>query len=77
MTDEVPLLKILLVGYGAQGKTSLLRRIIENKFQENTKATIGVDFGLKTIIYDGSHLKLQIWDTAGQETFGSVTPIYL
>ena len=38
--------------------------------------TIGVDFKIKTIEVDGKTIKLQIWDTAGQESFQSITKIF-
>ena len=43
------------------GKTSLMRRYVDDVFQEQTLTTIGVDFTIKTIVLDGSTVKLQIW----------------
>jgi small GTP-binding protein len=60
--------KILLLGDGAVGKTSLVHRYVEGQFKERYKATIGVDIFSKTI---GS-TELQIWDLSGQEHFVSV-----
>jgi len=67
------LLKILLVGEDACGKSSLLLRFIEDTFVPSTIATIGIDFKNKTILFDDCSLKLQIWDTAGQERFRTIT----
>jgi small GTP-binding protein len=77
MTDRVPLLKVVIAGDGTVGKTSLVRRYCEGKFQSARVATIGVDFytqrvriardtGQETVV------KLSIWDLAGQERFGVV-----
>lgn len=60
--------KILLLGDGAVGKTSLVHRYVENVFKSTYKATIGVDIFSKNI----SGTDLQIWDLSGQEHFVSV-----
>jgi len=62
--------KVLLLGNGAVGKTSLLYRFIENKFSANYNITIGVDFLTKEITFNGdSEAKLTVWDVAGQKKF--------
>nr|XP_039264389.1 ras-related protein Rab-7L1-like [Styela clava] len=69
--------KVLLIGDPAVGKTCFVHRFVNNTFQENYKATLGVDFALKTLkLEDGNSLKLQIWDIAGQEGFTSMTRVY-
>ncbi|OHT12106.1 Ras-related protein ORAB-1 [Tritrichomonas foetus] len=73
--DEQPL-KILVIGESAVGKSCLLLRYTDNKFQDTFMTTIGVDFKTKFIDIDGNHVKLQIWDTAGQEKFRSITKAY-
>jgi small GTP-binding protein len=70
------LLKILVIGESAVGKRCLLVRYTEDKFQEAFMATIGVDFKTKLITVHGTRVKLQIWDTAGQEKFRSITKAY-
>ncbi|KAJ5067349.1 ras-related protein rabd2a-like [Anaeramoeba ignava] len=70
------LLKILLVGDIAVGKSSLLLRFADDRFQDSYNPTIGVDFKIKTIEKDGQKIKLQIWDTAGQERFKTITSSY-
>lgn len=69
-------LKILVIGESAVGKSCLLLRYTDNRFQETFMTTIGVDFKTKFIDIDGNHVKLQIWDTAGQEKFRSITKAY-
>ena len=59
------------------GKSCLLLQFIDNRFKDSHDLTIGVDFGSKTIkLTDGTNVKVQIWDTAGQESFRSITRSY-
>lgn len=60
------LAKILVIGDGGVGKTSLITRFTDQKFVNSYTATIGVDFKSRLMEYDGRTVKLQIWDTAGQ-----------
>lgn len=70
-------LKIVLAGDSATGKTSLIRRYLNNKFDSDYVSTIGIDFGKKTILTpDNSYVQLHIWDTCGQERFDSVSSQY-
>jgi len=57
----------------AVGKSCLLLRFTDNRFQAQHDLTIGVEFGSRTIMIDQNQVKLQIWDTAGQEKFRSIT----
>ena len=59
------------------GKSCILLQFLENTFKPNHEATIGVEFGTRIIEVDGGQqLKLQVWDTAGQEAFKSITRSY-
>ena len=69
--------KITLLGDSSVGKTCLLEQFSDNKFSENTKNTVGVDFKILTLNCSGFIFKVQIWDTAGQERFKSITSNYL
>ena len=65
--------KILLLGDGAVGKTSLVHRFVEGVFEERYKATIGVDIFSKSVTTDsGSAIELQLWDLSGQAHFSAV-----
>lgn len=58
--------KFIVIGDTSVGKTSLIGRLIENKFDTNHEFTVGVEFASKNIVINGKTIKLQIWDTAGQ-----------
>ena len=68
--------RIIIVGDTGVGKSCLLLRLSENKFNEQHNVTIGVEFGTKLMRIDNSPVKLQIWDTAGQESFRSITKTF-
>lgn len=69
--------KIILIGDSGTGKTSLINRYINNKFDSKYQCTIGVDFLMKKItLEDQTPIKLQIWDTAGMEKYKQITSTY-
>eukprot|EP00922_Rhytidocystis_sp_ex-Travisia-forbesii_P037537 GHVS01055947.1.p1 GENE.GHVS01055947.1~~GHVS01055947.1.p1 ORF type:complete len:253 (-),score=33.60 GHVS01055947.1:282-1040(-) len=70
------LVKLLLLGDSAVGKSSLLMRFCEQRFDNSFVLTIGVDFKTKVVQSGDKKLKLQVWDTAGQERFRTITPAY-
>jgi small GTP-binding protein len=70
-TQVFPIVKVVIAGDGAVGKTSLIRRYCTGMFQESRIMTIGVDFQIKIVEVDGKPIKLSIWDVAGQERFGA------
>lgn len=70
-------LKFNLLGDSSVGKTSLLGRYIGKEFESNYVPSIGMDFTSKNIEINGKTIKLAIWDTAGQESFKSLTKTYL
>ena len=75
--DACRIYKILLLGDSAVGKSCLLLRYCDEKFQDLHLATIGLDFRLKTIYLENKKkIKVQIWDTAGQDRFLAITKNY-
>lgn len=70
------LFKYIIVGDTAVGKSCLLLQFTDKRFQPLHDLTIGVEFGSRTVTIGGSQVKLQIWDTAGQEKFRSITRSY-
>lgn len=70
------LFRYIIVGDMAVGKSCLLLQFTDNKFRHQHELTIGVEFGAKTIELEGKLIKIQIWDTAGQEAFQAITRTY-
>nr|QBH73296.1 putative ras-related protein Rab-2A [Franklinothrips vespiformis] len=70
------LFKYIIIGDTAVGKSCLLLQFTDKRFQPVHDLTIGVEFGARMITIDGKQIKLQIWDTAGQEAFRSITRSY-
>jgi len=68
--------KLVLLGETCVGKTSLLIRFADDGYSEFHITTIGVDFRYRTVECEGKNVKLQIWDTAGQEKFRTIIPAY-
>ncbi|XP_064335010.1 EF-hand calcium-binding domain-containing protein 4B isoform X2 [Camelus dromedarius] len=67
------LFKIVFVGNSAVGKTSFLGRLCDGSFSPGSAATVGIDYRVKTVCVDDSHVALQLWDTAGQERYRCIT----
>ena len=75
--QEPPLYKILLLGDSTVGKTCFLLRYTDDTFLDMHMATIGLDYRLKTMILDDHKIvKIQLWDTAGQDKFRAITRNY-
>ena len=68
--------KIVIIGDSGVGKTSLMNIFLGNEFNSQQQITIGVDYGIKKINLRENEIKLQIWDTAGQEVFRSISKSY-
>ena len=68
--------KLIIIGDTGVGKSCLLSRVMDNEFKEEHNVTIGVEFGSFVVKIDSKIVKLQIWDTAGQESFRSITRIF-
>jgi len=69
-------IKVVIVGNGAVGKSSMIQRYCKGIFTRNYKKTIGVDFLEKHITASGEDVRLMLWDTAGQEEFDAITKAY-
>lgn len=70
------LFKYIIIGDTGVGKSCLLLQFTDKRFQPVHDLTIGVEFGARMINIEGKQIKLQIWDTAGQESFRSITRSY-
>ena len=72
--DIDALFKTIIIGDTGVGKSCLLARLISKEFSEDHNVTIGVEFGNFSMLFkEKLNVKLQIWDTAGQEAFRSIT----
>ena len=69
-------MKLVLVGDSNVGKTNIVSRFVRNRFSSETRNTIGVDFSSISLDIDGKAVKVQIWDTAGQEKYKAITNSY-
>ena len=68
--------KVVLLGDTGVGKSSLVLRFVTNSFKSYSESTIGASFMRKIMSVDGNKIKFQIWDTAGQEKYHSLAPMY-
>ena len=78
MTEEdVQHFKIIFLGDQYVGKSSILNRFYQDKFEQDYQATIGLDFHSKNVEIKGTTIRLLLYDTAGQEKFKSLIPMYI
>lgn len=68
--------KLVFLGDSSVGKSSIVTRFVENYFQDYKKPTIGATFCTGNIAKDNNIIKFEIWDTAGQEIYKSLIPMY-
>ena len=70
--------KLVFIGDSGVGKTSIINRFVKGKFENNIASTNGATFANKKIEYKEKNIILQfdIWDTAGQEKFRSLTKFF-
>ena len=70
------ILKIVIAGDTSVGKSNLILRYCKDFFVQDSKATIGIDFFMKDILIQDRSVKVQFWDTAGQEKYNSISHTY-
>ena len=70
------MVKVIIIGDSSVGKTNIMSKYLKNQFHEDSKATVGVEFGSKLFTINGHNIKAQIWDTAGQEKYKAITGAY-
>ena len=74
--DYDMMFKLVIIGDSYVGKTNIMTRYLNNEFRDDSKATVGVEFGSKLFNIENHKVKAQIWDTAGQERYKSITNAY-
>ena len=70
------LFKLILIGDSCVGKSNILLKYLKNEFDPNSRATVGVELGTQNIFLNNKKIKIQIWDTAGEERYRSITSAY-
>ena len=70
------LVKLIIIGDPHVGKSSLLSRYCESRFDVHNPCTMGIDYRVKTVEIDDRRIKVNIWDTAGQERYQSISSCY-
>ena len=73
---QVPSFKVVLLGESAVGKTSLILRYMRDSFSPDSASTIGASFLSREMEVDNKRIDVALWDTAGQEMYRSLTPMY-
>ena len=76
MTSYNSLLKFILIGDSGVGKSCMLFQFLEDRFKASVEPTIGIEFGTKILKIGDQVVRLQIWDSAGQENYRSITRSY-
>ena len=76
LVEEQTELKIIVVGDQGVGKSCLITRFIEDTFTISQAPTVGAAFLSKEITFQGKKITLNIWDTAGQENYRYLVPMY-
>ncbi|CEG73018.1 Putative Rab family, other [Rhizopus microsporus] len=76
MMNQIPSVKLVLLGDSAVGKSSIITKYATDTFVEGREATIGAAFLAKICATEDRTVKFDIWDTAGQERFRSLAPMY-
>ena len=75
--DDIPEIKMILLGESAVGKTSIIKRFYEDKFDESESTTYTMSYIDKIVEIDKKKYKLNIWDTIGQENYRSISKLFL
>jgi Rab family protein len=74
--SELNSIKLVLLGDSGVGKTSIVTQYVSGNAPEDVNPTIGAAFVTKEMSIDGQNLELLIWDTAGQEVYRGLAPMY-
>lgn len=70
------LFRVVTIGDSSVGKTSIINQLVNQKFNDSEQSTIGAMFVIHVEEIENTRIEMQIWDTAGQEKFRSLGPIY-
>jgi small GTP-binding protein len=74
--DDQATFRTVTIGDSSVGKTSIVNQFIRHRFNSAEKNTIGALYDCYTEVHEGRQIEVQIWDTAGQEQYRSLSPVY-
>jgi small GTP-binding protein len=77
MSNKIPEIKMILLGESGVGKTSIIKRVMDEDFNENESSSLTMTYSLKEIVKNHKNIKLNIWDTIGQEQYRSIAKLFL
>ena len=75
--SKIPEIKMILLGESGVGKTSIIKRYLDDQFDKNETSTLSMSYVGKTIQIDNEEIRLNIWDTIGQEKYRSISKLFL
>ena len=64
--------KLIILGDAGVGKSSIIQRLVNDKYTEAENSTIGISYFRKNFTYKGQYINFDIWDTAGQEIYADL-----
>ena len=70
-------IKVILIGMSGTGKTNIIKALMDNPFQEESQSTLSSSFVAKNITIEKKTYQIELWDTAGQEKYRSLTKIFI
>ena len=77
MTEESIGLKMILIGMSGTGKTNIINASINKPFEDDSQSTLTSSFVTKTVNVYNNNYRIEIWDTAGQEMYKSLTKLFI
>ena len=70
-------IKVILIGMSGTGKTNIIKALVNKPFEEDNDSTLTSSFVGKNVTINKKNYQLEIWDTAGQELYKSLTKIFI
>ena len=70
-------IKLILLGMSGTGKTNIINALIDKPFDNNCESTLASSFVNKNLIINKKNYQIEIWDTAGQEMYKSLTKMFI
>ena len=70
-------IKVILIGMSGTGKTNIIKALMDNPFQEESQSTLSSSFIAKNVTIEKKKYQVELWDTAGQEKYRSLTKIFI